>query len=68
MMKKNMCLLERISKVGIGSFFLLMAIGLMLSGLTVFPIFGFLFAFPVLLVSIYFFGAHLNQSCQIEGE
>ena len=67
-MKKNMCLFERISKVGIGSFFLLVAIGLMLSGITVFPIFGFLFAFPVLLVSIYFFSAHLNQSCQIEGE
>ena len=65
-MKKNMCFLERISKVGIGLFFLLVAIGLMLSGITVFPIFGFLFAFPVLLVSIYFFAAHLNQSCQIE--
>ncbi len=68
MMNKNMCLFERISKVGIGLFFLLVAIGLMLSGITVFPIFGFLFAFPVLLVSIYFFAAHLNKSCQIEGE
>ena len=67
-MKKNMCLFERISKVGIGLFFLLVAIGLMLSGITVFPIFGFLLAFPVLLVSIYFFSAHLNQNCQIEGE
>lgn len=67
-MKKNMCFFERISKVGIGLFFLLVAIGLMLSGITVFPIFGFLFAFPVLLVSIYFFSAHLNQSCQIKGE
>jgi hypothetical protein len=66
MMKKNMCLFERISKVGIGLFFLLVTIGLMLSGITVFPIFGFIFAFPVLLVSIYFFAAHLNQSCQIE--
>lgn len=65
-MKKDLCLFERISKVGIGLFFLLVATGLMLSGLTVFPIFGFLLAIPVLIVSIYFFGAHLNQSCQIE--
>jgi len=65
-MKKDLCLFKRISKVGIGLFFLLVAIGLMLSGLTVFPIFGFLLAIPVCVVSIYFFGAHLNQSCQIE--
>ena len=67
-MKKNLCLFERISKVAIGSFFLLVAIGLMVSGLTVLPIFGFLLAVPVLLVSIYFFGAHLKRSCQIEAD
>jgi hypothetical protein len=67
-MKKNLCLFERISKLGIGLFFLLVAAGLMLSGLTVFPIFGFVLAIPVLVVSFYFFNAHLNQSCQIEVE
>jgi len=65
-MKKKLCLFERISKLGVGLSFLLVATGLMLSGLTVFPIFGFILAIPVLVVSIYFFGAHLNQSCQIE--
>jgi hypothetical protein len=67
-MKKNMCLFERISKVGIGSFFLLVTIGFILSGFTVFPFLGFLFAIPALLVSIFFFRAHVNQNCQIEFE
>ncbi len=65
-MKKNICLFERFSKTGIGLFFLLFGIGLILSGFTVFPFFGFLFAMPVLLVSFYFFRAHLSDSCQIE--
>jgi hypothetical protein len=67
-MKKNMCRFERFSKIGIGLFFLLVAIGFILSGFTVLPFFGFLFAIPVMLVSIYFFTAHMNQSCQIEME
>jgi hypothetical protein len=67
-MKKNMCIFERFSKIGMGLFFLFVAIGFILSGITVFPFFGFLFAIPVLFVSIYFFSAHLNQSCQIELE
>ncbi len=65
-MKKNICLFERFSKTGIGLFFLLFGIGLILSGFTVFPFFGFLFAMPVLLVSFYFFRSHLSDSCQIE--
>ncbi len=36
-----------------------------LSGITIFPIFGFLLAVPVVLVSLYFFRAHSNRSCQI---
>lgn len=68
MMKKNMCLFERISKAGIGSFFLLITIGFVLSGFTVFPFFGFLFAAPAFFVAMYFFRAHLNRSCEIEAE
>ena len=63
---KNLCLLERFSKPGLGLFFLLTSIGFMLSGITVFPIFGFIFAVPLLIVSFYFFRAHLNKHCQIE--
>jgi len=65
---KNICIVERISKAGIGFFFLLIAAGFMLSGITVLPFFGFLLAVPALLASIYFFSAHLNKSCEIEIE
>ena len=65
---KNICIVERISKAGIGAFFLFVAIGFMLSGITVLPIFGFLLAVPALIASIYFFSAHLNKSCEIEVE
>ena len=63
---KNLCLLERFSKLSLGLFFLLISIGFILSGITVLPIFGFIFAVPLLIVSIYFFRAHLNKDCQIE--
>ncbi len=63
---KNLCLFERFSKLGLGLFFLLTAFGFMLSGITVLPIFGFIFAVPLLFVSFYFFRAHLSKDCQIE--
>jgi hypothetical protein len=65
---KNICFLERISKAGIGLFFLFITAGFLLSGVTVLPFFGFLLAVPALLASIYFFSAHLNKSCEIEVE
>jgi hypothetical protein len=63
---KNICIVERISKAGLGFFFLFVTAGFMLSGVTVLPFFGFLLAVPALLASIYFFSAHLNKSCEIE--
>jgi len=63
---KNMCIVERISKAGIGLFFLFIAAGFLLSGITVLPFFGFLLAVPALLASIYFFSVHLNKSCEIK--
>ena len=65
-MMKNNCLLERFSKIGFGLFFLLTAFGFILSGMTVLPIFGFIFAVPLLMVSFYFFSAHLKKDCQIK--
>ena len=65
---KNICIVERISKAIIGVFFLFVASGFMLSGITVLPLFGFLLALPAFLASIYFFSAHLNKSCEIEVE
>ena len=65
---KSICIVERISKAGLGLFFLFVAAGFMLSGITVLPLFGFLLAVPALLASIYFFSAHLNKSCELEVE
>lgn len=65
---KNICIVERISKASIEVFFLFVASGFLLSGITVLPLFGFLLAVPALLASIYFFSAHLNKSCEIEVE
>jgi len=65
-MRKNMCIVEWISKASIGLFFLFIAAGFMLSGITVLPFFGFFLALPALLASIYFFAIHLNKSCEIE--
>jgi hypothetical protein len=65
-MNKNICLFERISKAGIGLFFLLTAIAFLVSGVTVLPFFGFLLSVPAFLASGYFFYAHLNKSCEIE--
>jgi len=62
---KNLCLFERFSKLGLGFFFLLTAFGFMVSGITILPIVGFIFAVPLLIVSFYFFRAHLNKDCQI---
>lgn len=64
-MNNHTCIFERFSKLAIGLFFLLVATGFILSGFTVLPVFGFLVAAPVLLISIYFFSAHLNKSCEI---
>ena len=63
---ENICIVERISKTGLGVFFLFVTAGFMLSGITVLPLFGFLLAVPALLASIYFFSSHLNKSCEIE--
>jgi len=65
-MMKNLCLFERFSKLGLGFFFLLTAFGFMVSGITILPIVGFIFAVPLLIVSFYFFRAHLNKDCQID--
>ncbi len=65
-MNNSLCIFERVAKAGFGFFFLTIAIGLIISGFTVLPFFGFFLAVPVLLLAIYFFSAHLNRSCQIE--
>ena len=64
-MNINTCIVERISKTGIGLFFLITAFAFLVSGVTVLPFFGFLLAVPAFVASAYFFYAHLNKSCEI---
>jgi len=65
-MNNNFCIVERFSKLSIGFFFLILSAALVLSGFTVLPVFGIFVALPFLLVSLYFFRAHLNKDCQLE--
>jgi len=65
-MNKNFCFYEKFSKFSIGMILLVFSLGLMVSGFTVFPVFGFVIAVPFFLISVYFFRAHLNRECQIE--
>ena len=65
-MKETTCFAENISKYAIGILFLVLALGLIITGFTVFPIFGFLFAVPVLFISLYFFRTRLNDECEID--
>jgi hypothetical protein len=60
------CYIERLSKLGIGITLLIFGLGLVVIGLTIIPVFGLIFAAPVLLASGYFFKAHLNRECQID--
>jgi len=65
-MNDNLCIFGRLAKAGLGFFFLITAIAFTISGFTVFPFFGFIFAVPVLLLSLYFFTAHLDNTCRLE--
>jgi hypothetical protein len=64
-MSEITCFFERLSKLGIGITLLVFGLGLVVIGLTIIPVFGLVFAAPVLLASGYFIKAHLNRECQI---
>jgi len=65
-MNKYFCFYEKLSKFSIGMILLVFSLAFMISGFTVLPVFGFVIAIPVFLISLYFFRAHLNRDCQIE--
>lgn len=60
------CLPQRLSKLTIAVILLIFSLGLVVLGLTILPVIGFILAVPVLLFSIFFFRVHLNQRCEIE--
>ncbi len=62
------CLPQQISKMVLGFFFAFATLGLVISGVTVLPVIGFIAAVPFALVSFYFFRTHLNDQCELESK
>ncbi len=64
-MKATECVPQKISKLMLGSLLLAAALGLIIIGITLLPIFGFLLAIPVIALAVYVFRLHLNDQCEI---
>ncbi len=65
-MKAIECVPQKISKLMLGSLLLAAAIALIIIGVTLLPIFGFVLAVPVVAMAIYVFRLHLNDRCEID--
>jgi len=65
-MKNTECTPQKISKLMFGSLLLLAGIILIIIGITLLPVFGFVLALPVIALSIYVFRLHLNEQCEID--
>ncbi len=65
-MKATECVPQKISKLMLGSLMLIAALGLIIIGITLLPVFGFILALPVIALAIYIFKLHLNDQCEID--
>jgi hypothetical protein len=65
-MRATECVPQKISKLILGSFLLTAAAGLILIGITLLPVFGFILAVPVIVLAIYVFRLHLSDQCEID--
>ena len=65
-MKATQCVPQKISKLLIGSIMLAAAAALVVIGVTLLPVFGFVLAIPVTALAIYTFRLHLNDQCEID--
>lgn len=65
-MKATECIPQKISKLMMGSLLLIFAAGLIIIGVTLLPVFGFLLAIPVIALAFYVFRLHLNDQCDID--
>ena len=65
-MKTTQCVPQKISKLMMGSIMLAAAAALIVIGITLLPIFGFVLAVPVIALAIYIFRLHLNDQCEID--
>ena len=65
-MKVTECVPERFSKLMLGSLTLAAALALIILGITLLPVVGFILAVPVIILAIYIFRLHLNDQCEID--
>ena len=65
-MKATQCVPQKISKLMMGSIMLAAAVALVVIGVTLLPIVGFVLAVPVIALAIYIFRLHLNDQCEID--
>jgi len=59
------CLIERPANIGVAAALMVMALGLIVIGLTVLPVLGIFLAIPVFLLSVAFLFAPRSQECSI---
>ncbi|MDA8134573.1 MAG: hypothetical protein M0T82_08110 [Desulfobacteraceae bacterium] len=65
-MKPIKCMPQKISKLLLGSLMLVAAIALVIIGITLLPVFGFILAVPVIALSFYIYSLNLNDQCEID--
>ena len=57
---------QKISKFMLGLIMVGFATALIIIGVTLLPVFGFILALPVIALAIYIFRLHLNDQCEID--
>ena len=65
-MKITECVPQKISKLMLGLILMGFALALIIIGVTLLPVFGFILALPVIALAIYIFRLHLNDQCEID--
>ena len=65
-MKATECVPQKLSKMMLGSLLLAAALALIIIGVTLLPVFGFILAIPVVALAVYVFRLHLNDQCEID--
>jgi hypothetical protein len=64
-MKPSDCLFERSASIGVAAALFLMALGLIVIGITVLPVLGIFLAIPVLIVSATFLFSPRSKECSL---
>jgi hypothetical protein len=65
-MKTSECIPQKMSKLMFASLALAGAIGSIIIGVTLLPIFGFIASIPLFVLAIYTLRLHLNDQCEID--